>query len=130
MLVTPDRPCDRRTADAATARLLDSLDMPAITREEVAHLARLARIDMTGDDLDRMAGQLDAIVEAVAAVSGVIERAAAAGDDVPATSHPIPLRNVTRPDVPTPSLDAEAALAAAPASEGGRFLVPRILDED
>ncbi len=130
MLVTPDRPRDRRTADAPTARLLDSLDMPAITREEVAHLARLARIDMTGDDLDRMAGQLDAIVEAVAAVSGVIERAAAAGDDVPATSHPIPLRNVTRPDVPTPSLDAEAALAAAPASEGGRFLVPRILDED
>lgn len=104
--------------------------MPAITREEVAHLARLARIDMPGDDLDRLAGQLDAIVDAVAAVSGVIERAAAAGDDVPATSHPIPLRNVTRPDVPAPSLDADAALAAAPASEGGRFLVPRILDED
>lgn len=104
--------------------------MPVISREEVAHLARLARIDMSEGELDRMAGQLDAIVEAVAAVSGVIERAAAEGEDVPATSHPIPLRNVTRPDVPTPSLDAAAALAAAPASEGGRFLVPRILDED
>lgn len=104
--------------------------MTTITREEVAHLARLARITMSGDELDRMAGQLDAIVEAVAAVSGVIERAEAAGDPVPATSHPMPLRNVTRPDVPAPSLDAAAVLAGAPASEGGRFLVPRILDED
>ncbi len=104
--------------------------MTTLTSEQVAHLARLARIDMTGDELGRMAGQLGVIVEAVAAVTGVIERAEAAGGPVPATSHPLPLRNVTRPDVPAPSLDAAAALAGAPASEGGRFLVPRILDED
>ena len=61
---------------------------------------------------------------------GAAVRSAVGDGDVPATSHPLPLRNVTRPDVPAPSLDAEAALAAAPASEGGRFLVPRILDED
>ena len=99
--------------------------MPDITREEVAHLARLARIDLSGDELDRMAGQLDQIVHAVAAVTGAVS------EDVPATSHPIPLRNVTRPDVVgSEVLTAEDALAAAPASEGGRFLVPRILGED
>jgi len=101
-----------------------------ITREEVAHLARLARIAMPPEELDRMAGQLDAIVEAVATVSTVIAEHAERGEEVPATSHPLPLRNVSRPDVPAPSLTAEAALAGAPASEGGRFLVPRILDED
>ena len=105
-------------------RPLDSADMAAITREEVAHLARLARIDLSEQELDRMAGQLDVIVDAVAAVSAGVP----AG--TPATSHPIPLRNVTRPDVVAPGITAEDALAGAPASQDGRFLVPRILDED
>jgi len=96
----------------------------AISRSEVEHLARLARIDMTDDELDRMAGQLDAVLDAVAQVAQV------ATDDVPATSHPVPLTNVTRPDVVRPGLTAEEALAGAPASEDGRFRVPMILGEE
>jgi aspartyl-tRNA(Asn)/glutamyl-tRNA(Gln) amidotransferase subunit C len=98
--------------------------MSAISRDEVAHLANLARIDLRDDELDRLAGQLDVILGAVAQVREV------AGDDVPATSHPMPLINVTRPDEPRPSLTAEQALAGAPAAEEQRFRVPRILEED
>lgn len=104
--------------------------MPSITLEEVAHLSRLARIDMSPDELERLTGELDVIVDAVASVSSVIAEAELNGERVPATSHPIPLTNVVREDVPTPSLSAQAALAAAPAAEDGRFLVPRILEED
>jgi aspartyl-tRNA(Asn)/glutamyl-tRNA(Gln) amidotransferase subunit C len=98
--------------------------MPAISRDEVAHLATLARIEMRTDELDRLAGQLEVILGAVAQVREV------AGDDVPATSHPMPLINVTRPDEPRPSLSADDALAAAPAAEDQRFRVPHILEED
>ncbi|MFD0483440.1 Asp-tRNA(Asn)/Glu-tRNA(Gln) amidotransferase subunit GatC [Kineococcus sp. GCM10028916] len=98
--------------------------MSAISRSEVEHLARLARIDMTDEELDRMAGQLDAVLDAVAQVSSVVT------DDVPATSHPVPLVNVTRPDVVRPGITAEEALAGAPASEDGRFRVPQILGEE
>jgi aspartyl-tRNA(Asn)/glutamyl-tRNA(Gln) amidotransferase subunit C len=98
--------------------------MSAISRDEVAHLANLARIDLLPDELDRLAGQLEVILGAVAQVREV------AGDDVPATSHPMPLINVTRPDEPRPSLSAEQALAGAPAAQGQRFRVPRILEED
>lgn len=98
--------------------------MSAISRDEVAHLANLARIDLRDDELDRLAGELDVILGAVAQVREV------AGDDVPATSHPMPLINVTRPDEPRPSLTAEEALAGAPAAEEHRFRVPRILEED
>ena len=98
--------------------------MSAISREEVSHLAMLARIDLTPAELDRLAGQLDVILGAVATVREV------AGDDIPATSHPIPLANVTRPDEPRPSLAAAAVLAGAPESEQDRFRVPRILEED
>src|SRR5438309_6300966 len=95
-----------------------------ITRADVAHLARLARIAMTEDELDHLAGQLDVILGAVARVQEV------AATDVPPTSHALPLTNVYRPDEPVPSLGAEAALAAAPAAEDDRFRVPRILDEE
>lgn len=98
--------------------------MSAISREEVSHLAMLARIDLTPEELDRLAGQLGVILDAVATVSQ------AAGDDVPATSHPMPLTNVTRPDEPRPGLTAEQALSGAPAAEQDRFRVPRILEED
>jgi aspartyl-tRNA(Asn)/glutamyl-tRNA(Gln) amidotransferase subunit C len=98
--------------------------MSAISRDEVSHLAHLARIALTDAELDRLAGQLDAIVDAVATVSAV------AGEDVPATSHPLPLTNVTRPDVVRPSLSAEAVLAGAPEAEQQRFRVPRILEEE
>ena len=98
--------------------------MSAINRDDVAHLARLARIAMSDEELDHLAGQLDVILGAVARVQEV------AADDVPPTSHALPLTNVYRPDEPRPSLGAERALAAAPAAEGDRFRVPRILDED
>jgi aspartyl-tRNA(Asn)/glutamyl-tRNA(Gln) amidotransferase subunit C len=98
--------------------------MPDITRDEVAHLARLARLELTDDELDRYAGQLDAIVAAVAKVAEV------ASDDIPPTSHSVPLTNVVRPDVLRPSVDRDEVLAMAPASEDGRFRVPRILDEE
>ena len=97
--------------------------MSAITRAEVAHLARLARLDLAEDELDHYAEQLDVILTSVARVSEV------AADDVPPTSHPVPLVNVTRPDVAQPSLPRDEALAAAPAVEDDRFRVPRILEE-
>jgi len=98
--------------------------MSAISRDEVAHLATLARIDLRPAELDRLAGQLDVILGAVATVRE------AAGDDVPATSHPMPLTNVTRPDDPHPGLTAADVLAGAPEAQDERFRVPRILEED
>jgi aspartyl-tRNA(Asn)/glutamyl-tRNA(Gln) amidotransferase subunit C len=96
----------------------------AITRAEVAHLARLSRLALSDDELDRMASQLDVILGAVARVGEV------AADDIPPTSHSVPLTNVFRPDEVRPSLPASAALAGAPAAEQDRFRVPRILDEE
>ncbi len=98
--------------------------MSAITREDVAHLARLARIAMTDDELDALAAQLDVILGAVARVQEV------AAADIPPTSHSLDLANVFRPDEPVPSLGAALAVAAAPAAEHDRFRVPRILDEE
>lgn len=98
--------------------------MSAITRDEVAHLARLARLDLPEADLTHYAEQLDVILGAVAMVSEVV------ADDVPATSHPVPMTNVFRDDVIRPGLDRDEVLAAAPAAEDGRFRVPRILDEE
>ncbi|WP_153394218.1 Asp-tRNA(Asn)/Glu-tRNA(Gln) amidotransferase subunit GatC [Ornithinicoccus halotolerans] len=98
--------------------------MSAITRDDVAHVAMLARISLSEDELDRLAGQLDQIVDWV----GQVNQVAAA--DVPPMSHPLPLTNVTRPDEVRPALTAEQALAGAPEAEQQRFAVPRILDED
>src|SRR3954447_3230044 len=98
--------------------------MTAISRDDVAHLARLARIAMSDEELDYLAGQLDVILGAVARVQEV------AADDVPPTSHALPLTNISRPDEPRPSLGADRALAAAPAAEDDRFRVPRILDDE
>ncbi len=95
----------------------------AITRDEVAHLARLARLDLAAGELDHLAAQLDVILGAVARVSEV------AAEDIPPTSHSVPLTNVLRPDEVRPGLAPEDALAAAPAAEDQRFRVPRILDE-
>ncbi|MEJ5944817.1 Asp-tRNA(Asn)/Glu-tRNA(Gln) amidotransferase subunit GatC [Pseudokineococcus basanitobsidens] len=98
--------------------------MPALTPDDVARLAALARIDLRPDELERLAGELDAVVAAVASVSSVVS------DDVPATSHPLPLADVYREDVVEPSLAREDVLAGAPAAQDGRFLVPQILEED
>ena len=98
--------------------------MPRLTRDDVAHVAMLARIQLTTEELDRLAGQLDQIVDWVSQVNEV------AAEDVPPTSHPLPLTNVTRPDVVRPGLTADQALAMAPQAEEQRFAVPRILDEE
>lgn len=97
---------------------------PAITRAEVSHLAHLARIDLTDAELDHLAPQLAVILESVAKVSQV------AADDIPPTSHPVPLTNVFRPDEIRPGLTAEEALSGAPEAEQQRFSVPRILGEE
>jgi aspartyl-tRNA(Asn)/glutamyl-tRNA(Gln) amidotransferase subunit C len=98
--------------------------MSTLSRADVARLAALARIDMTDEDLDRLSGQLAAIVDAVALVAEV------AAADVPATSHPIPMSNVHRADVVRPSLTQAEVLSGAPDAEDGRFRVPRILGEE
>jgi aspartyl-tRNA(Asn)/glutamyl-tRNA(Gln) amidotransferase subunit C len=97
---------------------------PAITREEVAHLAHLARIELTDAELDHLAPQLAVILEAVASVSTV------AADDIPPTSHAVPLTNVFREDELRPCLSPEDVLAGAPEVEDQRFRVPRILGEE
>jgi aspartyl-tRNA(Asn)/glutamyl-tRNA(Gln) amidotransferase subunit C len=94
-----------------------------ISREDVANLAKLARIDMSDDELDHLANELSVILDAVARVQEV------ANSDVPPTSHPIPMTNVFRIDENRPSLSPEDALSGAPASEGQRFKVPQILGE-
>jgi aspartyl-tRNA(Asn)/glutamyl-tRNA(Gln) amidotransferase subunit C len=96
----------------------------AISRAEVANLARLARLALSDEELDRFAGQLDVIITSVARVAEV------AADDIPPTSHSVPLTNVMRDDTVRPGLTQDEALAAAPAAELGRFRVPRILDEE
>ncbi len=97
--------------------------MPSISRAEVAHLARLARLAVTDRELDVFAGQLDVILGSVARVGAV------AADDIPPTTHAVPVTNVLRPDELRPSLARDEVLAAAPAAQGGRFRVPRILDD-
>lgn len=98
--------------------------MASITREEVEHLARLARLQLSEAEVDHYAGQLDVILQSVARVSEVAEA------DIPPTSHPIPMVNVFRDDVVRPGLDRDAVAAGAPAWEDDRFRVPRILDEE
>jgi aspartyl-tRNA(Asn)/glutamyl-tRNA(Gln) amidotransferase subunit C len=93
-------------------------------RADVAHLARLARLAVTDDELDLFAGQLQQILGAVARVGEV------AAADIPPTSHAVPMTNVYRPDEVRPSLPREAVLAGAPAVEDDKFRVPRILGEE
>ncbi|SDE20211.1 aspartyl/glutamyl-tRNA(Asn/Gln) amidotransferase subunit C [Blastococcus fimeti] len=95
-----------------------------LTRDEVAHLAHLARLAVTDEELDLFAGQLGAVLDAVAQVG----RADVA--DVPPTTHAVPMTNVFREDVARPSLPRDAVLAGAPAAEDGRIRVPRILGEE
>lgn len=97
--------------------------MAAISRDDVAHLARLARIEMSAEELDHMASELDVILGAVARVQEV------AGGDVPPTSHPLPMTNIFREDVVKPSLTNDEALSGAPAKVEERFKVPQILGE-
>jgi aspartyl-tRNA(Asn)/glutamyl-tRNA(Gln) amidotransferase subunit C len=90
----------------------------AITRADVLHVARLARLALREDEIERLQGQLNAILDAVGKVSE-LDLA-----DVPPTSHPLALVNVFAPDEPAQSLALEDALANAPEREGDFFRVP------
>lgn len=98
--------------------------MSEITPETVRHLATLARIALTPEEVETLTGELGAIVDSVAKVSEV------ATPDVPATSHPIPLANIFRADVPGETLTQEQALSGAPEHDGSRFIVSAILGEE
>jgi aspartyl-tRNA(Asn)/glutamyl-tRNA(Gln) amidotransferase subunit C len=95
----------------------------SITRDEVAHLARLSRLALDDAQLDHFAAQLDVIISAVARVQEV------AAADIPPTTHAVALTNVLRADEVVPSLTPAQALDQAPAVEQQRFRVPRILEE-
>ena len=99
-------------------------DAAGITRADVAHLANLARIDLSDDELDRLAPELSVILDSVATVSTAVT------DDIPPTSHAVPLTNVFRADEVRPGLTPGEALAMAPEVEQQRFSVPRILGEE
>ena len=90
----------------------------AISRDEVRHVARLARLELSDDELEHFGGQLDAILEAVGKVAELDL------DGVEPTAHPLELANVWAADEPRPSLPVEAALANAPDSEDTFFRVP------
>ena len=98
--------------------------MSTISRDDVAKLAKLARLALTDSELDSFAGQLDSILDYV----GKIQAVDVSG--VTPTGNPLRSVNVTRADVVRESLTQEQALAEAPASDEGRFAVPQILGED
>ena len=93
-----------------------------ISREDVEHVARLARLALTPDEVEQLTGELGVILDHAGDVSALDL------GDVEPTAHPLPLVNVLRPDTVRATLDRDEVLAAAPAAEGGRFRVPRILD--
>ena len=95
-----------------------------ITADDVARLGALARIQLTPQECQDLAPELNVILESVRSVSEV------AGPDVPMATHAMPLTNVFRDDVTTPSLTQDQALSGAPDSEDGRFRVPQILGEE
>jgi aspartyl-tRNA(Asn)/glutamyl-tRNA(Gln) amidotransferase subunit C len=90
----------------------------AISREQVLHVARLARLELTDDEVDRLTGELGEILDAVSKVSELDL------SDVPPTSHPLDLVNAWAEDEPHDSLPLEAVLRNAPASERDLFRVP------
>jgi aspartyl-tRNA(Asn)/glutamyl-tRNA(Gln) amidotransferase subunit C len=98
--------------------------MSEISAEQVAHLANLARIALTEEEIEHLTAELGQIMQAVEKVSEV------ATPDVPPTSHPIPMQNVFRDDVVGETLTTEQALAGAPETDGSRFVVSAILGEE
>ena len=93
-----------------------------ITRADVEHVAQLARLALSEQEIVALTGELGAILEHAAQVSALDTH------DVPPTAHPLPVVNVLRADEVRPSLPRDEVLAMAPAAEDGRFRVPRILD--
>ena len=97
--------------------------MAQITRADVAHVARLARLQLSEAELDTFTGQLAKVLDHARDVEALDV------GDVPPTAHPYPLQNVLRPDEQRPCLDRDAVLAWAPATEDGQFRVPPVLGE-
>lgn len=97
--------------------------MPEISRDEVAHVARLARIELSEDELDTFTGQLARVLDHARDVEALDVA------DVPPTAHPYPLVNVLRADEPEACLSRDEVLAAAPVAEEGQFRVPPVLGE-
>jgi aspartyl-tRNA(Asn)/glutamyl-tRNA(Gln) amidotransferase subunit C len=98
--------------------------MASISRDDVAHVARLARLELTEAELELFTAQLAAVLEHAADVEALDV------GDVPPTMHPYPLRNVLRDDEVRPGVDRDEVLRQAPAAESGRFKVPPILGEE
>jgi aspartyl-tRNA(Asn)/glutamyl-tRNA(Gln) amidotransferase subunit C len=96
---------------------------PQISRADVEHVAMLARLALTDDEIEELTGQLGTILEHATQVSALDT------GDVAPTAHPVPMVNVFRPDDTRPCLERDEVLAQAPAAEDGRFRVPRILGE-
>jgi len=94
-----------------------------VSRADVEHVAMLARLALTNAEIERLTGELGAILDYAAEVSALDTA------DVPPTAHPLPLVNVFRPDEPRPGLDRDEVLGQAPDAENGQFRVPRILGE-
>ena len=94
-----------------------------ITPDDVRHVARLARLAVTDEEVELFAGQLAAVLEHASDVEALDTTG------VPPTAHPLPLENVLRDDVVRAGADRDEVLAMAPAAEDGRFRVPRILGE-
>lgn len=105
----PETPADRQPA--------------AITADDVAKVASLARLTLTAGELDEFTGQLQSILEHARDVEALDL------DGVPPTHHPYPLQNVYRPDEVTPGVDRDEVLAQAPSAEAGMFRVPPVLGE-
>lgn len=96
----------------------------AITRKDVEHVARLARLALTEEEKALFEQQLSKVLEHAARVTSLDT------EGVPPTAHAMPLRNVFRTDEPSPPMEREEALANAPVADGGYFRVPRILEEE
>jgi aspartyl-tRNA(Asn)/glutamyl-tRNA(Gln) amidotransferase subunit C len=97
---------------------------PHLTRDDVAAVAKLARLDLTDEELDAFTGQLASVLEHAEDIEALEI------DDVEPTAHPYELHNVLRPDEVRPTVDRDEVLSQAPAAEGGRFRVPAILGEE
>jgi aspartyl-tRNA(Asn)/glutamyl-tRNA(Gln) amidotransferase subunit C len=95
-------------------------DDTGLSRDDVVHVARLARLDLSEEEVDLFTGQLRTVLDHAADVASLDL------SHLEASSHPIALQNVLRADEPRPSLDRDEVLAAAPDVEDNRFRVPRI----
>ena len=114
---------DSATAGFAAVRAIIGA-MPGLSRDDVAHVAHLARLGLTDEELGRLEGQLNHILDQYAILAQLDT------DDIPPTAQTIELENILRDDVVRPSLPVEAVLANAPEREGDFIRVPPILGGD